>query len=198
VIVLIQLSDIHFQLPDRNISGRLAALLGAIRSKFPTAQCCFIILSGDVANSGRGAEYTAAAAFMQSLRTGLLESGFKTVEFVSVPGNHDLNLANEVDTRQTLLENPEAYVKKGIDFKGLNYNAVVSVQDDFFAFDAGLAGSLIPIEKRICYQRRYQVGDRRVLFHCFNTAWLSQRHEQQGKLFIPPSLLIDSTPADIP
>lgn len=197
MIVLVQLSDIHFRSPDRFISGRLGALQGAIRSKFPTAECCFIILSGDIANAGSGAEYKVAAAFMSQLRAGLLASGFETVEIISVPGNHDLNLANEVDTRQTLLENPETYVKKGIDFKGLNYDAVISVQDEFFGFDAQLSGSQTPNEKRICYQRSYQVGERRILFHCFNTAWLSQRHEQQGKLFIPPSLLTETTPADV-
>jgi UDP-2,3-diacylglucosamine pyrophosphatase LpxH len=198
LIVLVQLSDIHFGSPDNDkIASRVDEVRGAICSRFPKAEACFIVLSGDVSNTGSPDEYVIAEHFMTVLAAALKQEGFGVVEIISVPGNHDLNLRGETDTRQMLLESPESYIRKGVDVSGANYRAVISVQDDFFSFDKTLAGSAIPQENRIYYQRGYAVASRRILFHCFNTAWLSRRHEEQGKLFIPPEFLKSQTPSDI-
>lgn len=196
--LLIQISDIHFRASDDELVNRALAVKAAITGRFPRATSCFLILSGDVANTGSPAEYARAKEFVDLLKDGLLKHGFGSVDVVSVPGNHDLNLRNEVDTRQLVLENPEAFIRKGIDFGGFNFTAVMSVQDEFFHFESEVSEKpIVSLEERLYYRREFEDSERKIMFHCFNTAWLSRRNEEQGKLYLPEQILTPKTPPEI-
>lgn len=195
-IVLIQLSDMHFQFPRMKIPERASRVARAVAAKVPSAEACVLVLSGDIANTGARNEYEIAKAFVEELKKELNSAGTTQVYSVAVPGNHDLNFREEPDTRQLILESPERYLAKPIDFEGFNFEAIISVQDDFFAFESELAGAPQKTNpEKLHYQRCFQVGSRSVLFHCFNTAWLSRKNEVQSKLFIPPQVLTGQTPA---
>lgn len=198
MILLVQISDIHFHASDDELVKRANAVKAAITGRFPRAENCFLIFSGDIANSGAPEEYDRARVFLDLLKTELLNHGFEQVEVVSVPGNHDLNLRGETDTRQLVLENPEAYIRKGIDFDGFNFTAIMSVQDEFFQFEADTSHRpAVPLPERLYYRREFETNGSKLMFHCFNTAWLSKRHEEQGKLFIPPQILGAQTPPEV-
>lgn len=197
-ITLIQLSDIHFRSSKSGVADRAAAVARAVVAKRSDTEACFIVLSGDVANTGAPEEYKIAKRFVDELRSHLAEAGIQAVYSSAVPGNHDLNLERETDTRQILLEEPEKYVARPIDFDGASFNTIISVQDDFFEFEASISGQpLLANPERLYYQRTFRVGARSVHFHCFNTAWLSRRHELQGKLFIPQHVLNGKTAPEI-
>lgn len=194
-IILIQLSDIHFRSPKSKVANRASSVARAVTAKIPTADDCFLILSGDIANTGAPEEYKVAKDFLEEIKAELTDAGIGAVYTVAVPGNHDLNLRNEIDTRQLILESPETYLAKPIDFNGFNFEAIISVQDDFFAFESTVDGQTrMQNHEKLYYRRVFQVGSRSILFHCFNTAWLSRKHEQQAKLFIPPCALHGTTP----
>jgi hypothetical protein len=196
-VLIVQISDIHFAGASDRTADRAHALKQAIVAKVPMADACFLVLTGDIANSGAPEEYDVASHFINDLRAGLIESGIGVVEVVAVPGNHDLNLRAETDTRQSVLESPEAYLNRGVNLDGLNFEAIIEVQDDFFRFEASISGQA-PLKKseRLYYRRTYQVGNLSFLFHCFNTAWLSRQHEIQAKLFLPPQILTGDTPPE--
>jgi hypothetical protein len=154
-----------------------------------------LVVTGDVANTGAPEEYDKAASFLLGLRDSLLQAGICPVEIIAVPGNHDLNLRNETDTRGYLLEEPDRYLGKGVDFAGFNFETIISPQDDFFRFEALVSGQPpLTNPSKLYYQRAYQVGARSILFHCFNTSWLSRRNEIQAKLYLPEQLFHSSTP----
>jgi hypothetical protein len=167
----------------------------AITAKISTADACFLVLSGDVANTGAHEEYEVAERFLAEIKTELRDAGIVSVYTIVVPGNHDLNLRNQTDTRQLILESPEAYLAKAIDFNGSNFEAIIAVQDDFFEFESMITGqSQMKNHEKLYYQRAFHAGPHSIIFHCFNTAWLSRKHELQAKLFVPPEALKGLTP----
>ncbi|HWE84677.1 MAG TPA: metallophosphoesterase [Terracidiphilus sp.] len=195
-IVLVQLSDIHFQSPQTEVGKRAIRVARAVIAKAPTAEGYFLVLSGDIANTGDRKEYEIAEHFLEELKNELKSAGAESVHIIAVPGNHDLNLREEPDTRQLILESLEKYLVKPIDFNGFNFEALISPQGNFFAFEASVTGTPQKTgSEKLHYQRVFQIGSRSIMFHCFNTAWLSRRHEIQSKLYIPLEALSGTTPA---
>lgn len=196
--LIVHLSDFHFKSAADSVADRALAVKQAVIAKVPAPEACFLVLSGDIANTGDPEEYETATRFINGLTTGLTDSGLSNVHVVAVPGNHDLNLRTENDTRQLVLASPEAYLSKPINFSGTNYTSIVAVQDDFFRLESSLSGkNFLSGKERLYYQREFKVGGTLFLFHCFNTAWLSRRNEIQAKLFVPAEVLTDSTPSEV-
>jgi hypothetical protein len=69
-------------------------------------------------------KYQVALNFIRELKATLLTSGIPQVEFVVIPGNHDCDLSNELDTRTCVLDSVEKYRSKPIDLTGLSFQAV--------------------------------------------------------------------------
>jgi len=196
-ILLLHLSDIHLRSVDDPVAARAISIKQAVVGACPTADACFVAVSGDIANSGDPKEYALAGRFFGDLRAALLASGIRQVELIFVPGNHDCNLKDEIDTRSFILDFLDSYLSKPIDFGGFNFEAVIAVQEHFFEFEAAArAGDPIPLSKRLYYPLTFNVSGETVVFHCFNTAWLSRKNEVQSKLYIPEGCLTGSTPPD--
>jgi hypothetical protein len=196
-ILLLHLSDIHFRSASDPLTKRAVKIKEAALGKFLRADACFIAVSGDVANSGDPAEYSVAITFLTELRSALLLSGLPRVDFVAIPGNHDCNLRSENETRRFLLDQLDNYLKKPIDLEGSNFAALIQVQQEFFKFEAEISGrEVLATEERLHYQRVFTVDGTTFVFHCFNTAWLSRRHEVPSTLFMPPEVLVGSTAPD--
>src|ERR1700675_1553205 len=196
-IVLLQISDIHFRSANDPLAQRALKIKEAVLEKILSADACFIAVSGDIANTGAPEEYLVAKTFFTELRSALLISGFSMVEFVVIPGNHDCNLRKENETRKFLLEALETYLKKPVDLEGSNFAALINVQEDFFKFEAEICGhDELAMEERLHYQRLFTVNGKTIVFHCFNTAWLSRKHELPSTLFMPPEVLLGSTVPD--
>lgn len=186
-ILLLHLTDMHISSGQDAILGRAVPIKQAILATYPSPEACIIIVSGDIANSGKAAEYGVALGFLNDLRSTLQASGIANVAIVVVPGNHDTDLEDEVDVRTDILESVEKYVSKPIDFGGLRYASVISVHSNFFAFESAVTREAPILEKdRLYYTKTFAIGSRSIRFHCFNTAWLSRRKELQSKLYIPP------------
>ena len=196
-ILLLHLSDIHLRSADDPVAARAIRIKDAVVGACPTADACFVAVSGDIANTGDPKEYAVAGRFFGDLRAALLASGIRQVELIFVPGNHDCNLKDEIDTRSFILDSLDSYLSKPIDFGGFNFEAVIAVQERFFEFEAAArGGDPIPLSKRLYYPLTFNVSGETVVFHCFNTAWLSRKNEVQSQLYIPEGCLTGSTPPD--
>jgi len=196
-ILLLHLSDIHFTESD-DLQQRADPLRRAALAKCPKPDGVILLVSGDIANTGKPTEYARANRFLTALVASLAEAGVPQVDVALIPGNHDCNLEDQVDTRQTLLDSLDTYLSKPIDFSGMNFRALMSVQEDFFRFVAGIYDEPVLSKKLQLYHRReFTILGRKVLIHCFNSAWLSRRHELQAQLFLPPQLLDYETSPDV-
>jgi hypothetical protein len=197
-IVVVQISDIHFSGPRDAIASRAKSVVQAVKAEAPNPAACFVVLTGDIANTGNAPEYGSAKEFVARLKIGFLNSGIKQFNAIAIPGNHDLNLRTENDTRKFLLDSLDKYLLGDIDFDNSNFESVISVQDPFFDFCSDMTDQPKPANSEKLYFRHlFSAEDRKIMFHCFNTSWLSRRNEQQAKLFLPPQIYRFSTPADI-
>lgn len=196
-ILIVQISDIHLIGLKDPTAMRGKLLSKALIAKSPKADVCFLVLTGDVANTGDKEEYSAARRLIDELKQQLIEAHIKSVYIVAIPGNHDLNFRAETDTRVFILDALDKYLAKVIDFEGAAFSSIIAVQDNFFQFENEVSG-LPPLTnpEKLYYRRSFWTGERSVVFHCFNTAWLSRRNEQQAKLFLPPQIYGYQTPND--
>ena len=92
-ILLLHLSDIHLKSVDDPVAARAISIKEAVVGACPTADACFVAVSGDIANTGDAREYAVAERFFGDLRAALLTSGIPEVQLVFVPGNHDCHFS---------------------------------------------------------------------------------------------------------
>jgi Calcineurin-like phosphoesterase len=190
-ILLIHLSDIHVKTGREGVLSRAAKIKDACHAVAPNASACVIVVSGDIAHSGLQEQYDAAYSFLTQLRDDLLAlPSVESVEFVAVPGNHDCDFNNESDIRQYLLKDVEGLYESNVQPGSDRTKAILEVQQNFFAFEARLTnGKEVSLDQRLSYGRLVRFGNYSIKFQCYNTAWLSRKHELQSKLFLPPDAM---------
>src|ERR1035437_6804205 len=130
-LIVVQISDVHFRAPQDVIASRVASLVNAVLAEIPKPDACFLVFTGDVANTGDKAEYEVAKAFISSIISGFKLAGISDCRIVGIPGNHDLNLRTEDATRKFLLNSLDKYLGQHIDFQASTFESIISVQDNF-------------------------------------------------------------------
>jgi hypothetical protein len=188
-IGLLHLTDIHFTANTR-MESRMQPLVRAITNDFIGIENIFMIISGDIAFSGKTVEYRKAKEFISVLKQMLLpELNSPSLKVILVPGNHDCNFDNDTSLRKTILSKVN-YSTIG------NDNSVIDMclasQDDFWNFYQNYND--LP-EDKLFYQISEKIGEFVVSFHCLNTAWMSQLNENAGGLFFPVKKYLTKSPA---
>jgi hypothetical protein len=192
-IALLHLSDIHLKTDKDWILKRVPLIEHATRPIVENVEACFIVITGDLAFSGRAEEYEIAKRALRTLFE-LLHSEYPTlkVEFVIVPGNHDCNFTKEDTVRVALL----ASGSKILDQMKLEDDsiprALLQTQDSFFEFLAEIEASGVRTGyERLAYSREFSLNGKRIRFDCYNTAWMSRQKEKPAELLFPIDLLED-------
>jgi predicted MPP superfamily phosphohydrolase len=189
-IAIVQLSDIHFQENSNVLTSRSEKIIAAIRPTLENVGGVVFAVTGDVACSGSQEEYRAAFDFFTGIKNRIQGSdAAMPVNFVFIPGNHDCDFRSAGDARPALLDALPTKIET-LDPSGEIVRRMTEVQDNFFSFEAQFhVKGEIPTSDRLRYQTKLQLGRFRITFDCYNTAWMSQRDEQQGTLLFPVRLL---------
>ena len=183
-IAVVQLSDIHLRNPDDTVLKRADHIASAVMSVAPHPDAYLLAVTGDVAFSGKDHEYALARPFFGEVSQIIQRSGQPFFQFL-VPGNHDLDFTSEPDTRGLLLETLPDRVNN-IDPKGETVRQILSVQENFFEFEAGmLLSAQCPIRAWLARSHEFQILGKSVRVNCFNTAWVSTNPERPGQLAFP-------------
>jgi predicted MPP superfamily phosphohydrolase len=185
----VQLSDIHFRTKSNPIIERREKLIDAILSIAPRPTSCLLLITGDVAWSAKSDEYDVAALFFSSVISDLKPHFPDGFESMFIPGNHDCYLPDDESTLRGALINgveptlqttrPDAAILKSI----------LSVQDNFFAFQERYSGTELQTDQKICQTQSFVFGDAYIRVNGFNTALLTQRREIPGSLSMPLALI---------
>jgi Calcineurin-like phosphoesterase len=194
-IAIVQLSDIHLQASNNPVVPRGDKIVAAIRPVLQDVQGLVFAVTGDVAYSGSSEEYEIAFAFFSEIRDSINKIDPSiSVDFVAIPGNHDCCFKSQDDLRPALLENLASKIED-LDPCGKIVRQMTEVQNNFFSFYARLtAAEDIPVADRLRYRKRVPLGGTfSIVFDCYNTAWMSQKDEQQGDLLFPNRLLVPET-----
>jgi hypothetical protein len=179
-IGIIHLSDMHFSIEFSHTKKRVDSLFSSIKDDFHGCRVIFIVVSGDIANTGSNKEYEKASSFFDKLTDDLQEQyDSSKIRYVFVPGNHDCDFKKHTQVRQNIIENIN-YDTLGNDQSVLEEGACI--QDSFWNFYKKYEA---PPDQNIFYSIQETINQKKVVFHCFNTAWMSQINEQPGQLFFP-------------
>src|SRR5580700_1698761 len=187
--LFLHLSDFHFRYETDVLLSRVSRISAALGSVDTIADVCIVAATGDIAFSGTQAEYEIAGRFFETLKADLTKRyGEGKVAFLFVPGNHDCDFSRDSDLRKLAvqtLSSKVADIKQG---DGI-FDALVEPQKAFFQFASKWMDGC---DERpwVLWARVHDLGGVRVRARCYNTAFSSQRTEEQGKLYFPLHLLV--------
>jgi hypothetical protein len=177
---IIHLSDIHFSSEKDFITAKFDSFFNSLKDDFLDCGYIFVVISGDIANHGFDEEYSKALDFLSELYD-KLSIRYKSIVIRSVfiPGNHDCNFSFDSQLRQNTIKDIY-YDKLGSDNSVID--TCINVQGCFWNFYA--LYNEVP-ETKLYYKIIEKIQDKKICFHCFNTAWMSQIKEKAGTLFYP-------------
>jgi predicted MPP superfamily phosphohydrolase len=188
-LAIVHLSDIHIRSRHDICFRRRDKLSNRITFSRDPEEEVFLVVTGDVANTGSKEEYEYASEYFTPLFLGLGLSASQIPSRVAfVPGNHDCNFEDVGDLRPRVLTEIESQLE-AIDVSGETVRTLLQVQSNFFAFQESITGEQIPVEQRLYSAKMFDLAGKRLEIRCFNSAWLSRRHEDPGSLGFPMSTI---------
>jgi len=199
LISLLHFSDIHFQQGHNVIQNRRIKVFDSIKNELIDKDAIFILISGDVAYSGKKEEYKIALDFI-SYFVNEIKTYIGTVPYViTIPGNHDCDFhAPQAQVRNIILKN---FSENGLtDLSEELIEICCSHQLNYFNFRKDLnalgidAGDIV-IDHLLLQINTFKVGDSVIKFNLFNTSWDSHLHEKVGNLKYPIDYLADRIPS---
>lgn len=189
-LLLLQISDIHAREHSPALIQRFGHVARALKHHSPDVQALVLVLSGDIAYSGKKSEYDLAGVAIKPMLAELADV-FKgaQVHVVGVPGNHDCDFSHPMaEARRLILEGIARSSSGKPDENTLNICS--QIQEEFFKF-LDLLGAIKPTFSigHTYYEHLLSIDNQNVSLRCFNTAFSSALKETAGSLVYPTALL---------
>jgi len=172
---ILHLSDLHFAVGPQKIDKKFNALNSLVLSESYDISKLFIVISGDIAFSGKKEEYDKVKILLDYIGDGLEVP----IEKILVPGNHDCNFDRGNQLRTNTIASMD-YDTVGNDSSVIDH--CLNVQQDFWSFYETYHS--IP-ENKLLYYIDHKVENWNIRFNCINSAWMSAFKEKPGTLFLP-------------
>ncbi|MBU0966554.1 MAG: metallophosphoesterase [Proteobacteria bacterium] len=185
-IGILHLTDMHIS-EQTNLDNKITSLCKAISYDFANIDTSYLVISGDIANTGKKEEYEKAKNIINRIQTYVFEQHQRLeIKIILVPGNHDCDFTFDSQIRKNCI-NKMDYNVLGKDNSVLE--ACLTVQNNFWEFYCNY--NEMP-KNKISYEVIGNVGNETICFHCHNTAWVSQIDEKPGTLFFPVKNIINN------
>lgn len=188
-LLFLHLSDIHIKSNSDFVLKRADQIADAVANLDTGIEGCVVVITGDITYSGQATEYALAEQFLTELRASLTKTvGVADVPVVLVPGNHDCDFLTSNQVRDILI----GTVTKG-SVATVSDELVaqsIAVQDHYWQFADRMRRAPASMPKdRLCQVEQIQIGNKKISFQAYNTAWMSQLHEVQGSLIFPAEFI---------
>lgn len=182
--LLIQLSDIHFSEPGDAVLKRTAEIAAAVQPLLPLASRVIIVVTGDIAQSGKAAEYELASGFIRSVAADIESRHGQSPEIITVPGNHDADFDSpRAKVRTRVLQTLKAEPASNIEMEDvIECVTVFSAYEEFAQeVETGVAVKHSPIWRTFTID----VSGSTLQIHCVNNAWSCEKRTEPGSLGFP-------------
>jgi hypothetical protein len=187
---ILHLSDIHFNSAEPNpILDRTKQIAEAFLSRVHDVNVPIVVVTGDIAFQGKVEEYELAEKFLKQLvdEIGLrkkLDSA--AIPLVLIPGNHDCDFTSEHSIRRNLLARPEDLARDASQDTS-TMRELTAIQRAYFDFARKMSPTGIgnPLYLDLAWAIDLSPFNNDITFLCYDTAWVSQKKEVQGKLVFP-------------
>lgn len=186
-IAIVQLSDLHITSGDDFIVKNAAAVARSFKAIVNTCSKVVVVVTGDVIDRGNIDNYAYAKQFFNDLKTELLkEASLDSFDFVIVPGNHDLDFSSKDDVRPVILNSIKDRDEVG---EEQFVDICLAPQKSFWQFVSEMEGH--EVKPCVSYTRTIKLDDRcDIIFHCYNTAFMSTIEEKPQELLVPENYFI--------
>ena len=195
----LHISDFHFRAGGDGFSQEVScdALVRDIplrlSDEFPLQ---FIVVTGDIAFSGKTSEYELASTFLASL---LDKLGLDTGRLCIVPGNHDVDRGIQSYMYEGVRSRLDSHWEVD-NFLGLEYerSQLLERQSAFREFRRGLlvdAHDTRETKEGLALVRQFDLDGFRVCVLELNSAWLSGDKDRPGSLLVGERQIIDAVVA---
>lgn len=183
--LFLNISDIHVKNENKErIIGKLKALIRYLAVLEIENENIFILVSGDIAYSGKKEEYSYIYEYFEDLAT--------KYNLIMCPGNHDHNFSVYTSmVRNHLLK---------ADIDTLDDSAIELITEgmtEYYDFETSLNTFKTTNKNKLSKTYELDLGKRKVGISTFNTAWCSQLHEQGGNMSFPTAYIIEPPDCDI-
>lgn len=195
-IGILHLSDIHFENENDWLVDKSELIARAtVGSLFSASvENLVVVISGDIANKGQESQYDIATKFFRHIQDYLKQELNIPIYIILVPGNHDCDFGNENNLKLRKISiNAILSDSKVCSSNDEIYEKCLHPQIPFFEFAQNFNNDFTyPNQPQIFYRLIIPAKDKVLVFNCFNTAWLTQKHEEPGKLIMPSHLLSEA------
>lgn len=183
-LTVVHLSDLHIKFAGDETLKLFEHISTAIARKLVKSKLILILVSGDIAFSGKKSEYELIEPEFKKLAL-QLELLFKApVKWALVPGNHD-GMFNAASKSRALLIN--GILREGagaIDESVIE--TCVQPQEHFFSFEKILCHSdEYTFKDKLLGIKEFKISGKTLQFWELNASWISKIPEQQGNLVFP-------------
>lgn len=181
--IILHLSDIHIKSEHDPILTRASNIAACTFSVLPETSVLFVIISGDIAFSGKAAQYDLASGFLSSLKSVIQTEKDIPVHFVIAPGNHDCDFDRDTKMRQMAIK---CLTEDGV---GAIDDSVIDQctlpQEEFFKFKKNMSSVTLHTGDKLWETLSFGVDGKAIVFDTLNISWVSRLQEEQGGLVFP-------------
>lgn len=186
---ILHLSDIHITNGNNYIFDKKEALFDAIKNEISN-KLLFIIITGDLSNTGKKEEYIILKSILDNLEQKIAEyCADIRIEYIFVAGNHDCDFSDEElnDARDLIIDNiiSQKFIKKD------SYiNTCTKIQNNYFEFISAYKSNnhlIKSVSNALMNKYIYEISSHKISFNCYNSAWMSKRKEKQSEIIFPLS-----------
>lgn len=188
--VVLHLSDIHVRNHSDPILHQAQNIAAATFGSLPEASIVFIVVSGDIAYSGKSDQYELASEFLRKIREAIVAERGVPVQVILSPGNHDCDFDLDTRMRQIAVKSMVEDGPCSVDDSVIDQCA--AVQQPYFDFRAHLEADNDVTGDKLWRSHRIEAEGKTIVFDCLNISWVSRKHEEQGALVFPYERYVDS------
>lgn len=192
-VAIIQMSDLHITSEKDFIVKESRTLARSIASKVNGCNKVIVVITGDIIDKGNVSNYEYAKTMLKNFETEIQkEAQLESWNYIIVPGNHDLDFKMDVPYRDMAMEK---VLSSGVISRHEFERDILMPQKAFWSFYSEMTGK----QKNPCVSFKEKVAINEsccIVFHCYNTAFLSTIDEKPQSLIIPKANFI--TNDDIP
>jgi hypothetical protein len=179
-ILLLHLTDAHVRVGDAAFADRAKMIVAAAMSPVMGTSEVHLVLSGDMVQSGQKGEYDIVNRLIVDISDEIELRGLPRPKVVMVPGNHDCDFSGDQSVRNIILD--------GITKRPAEVTAPVAAQmrSVLANFDSHREVNNPDGISRVnpwVFTCTFD-GEVRVQYVLIDSSVMSQRTEQQGKLFV--------------
>lgn len=182
-IAILHLSDIHFHSEQDKITSLASDIASTCFQFSKSVDAFLIVVTGDIAFSGKHEEYLIAETFLKSIKEKIKGEDVAFIDILVVPGNHDCTLRPEKVARSILIEqvvsNPHLAEDDSI------IETCTEAQQNFFSFRNLITQTKPIFDNPLFTEYEFLVKTKVIRFSAINAAWMSRIPEKPGQLVYP-------------